>query len=143
MNLRVVASLLGRGKQLERLSDGLTLLALAYGLAPLLGAPLQPLASLLCGVLLVLGVMHKYWAIRVAIDAELFTHLASSNHLAAETQALDRALFELKLKPQATDARAWPDRSQAALNLLRRQAACLGLQLSLALATLLTLPLKG
>jgi len=57
MNLRVVASLLGRGKQLERLSDGLTLLALAYGLAPLLGAPLQPLASLLCGVLLVLGVM--------------------------------------------------------------------------------------
>ena len=50
MNLRVVASLLGRGKQLERLSDGLTLLALAYGLAPLLGAPLQPLASLLCGV---------------------------------------------------------------------------------------------
>lgn len=142
MNLRVVASLLGRGKQLERLSDGLTLLALAYGLAPCC-APLQPLASLLCGVLLVLGVMHKYWAIRVAIDAELFTHLASSNHLAADTQALDRALFELKLKPQATDARAWPDRSQAALNLLRRQAVCLGLQLSLALATLLTLPLKG
>ena len=33
--------------------------------------------------------------------------------------------------------------SRAALALLRRQAVCLGLQLSLALATLLTLPLKG
>lgn len=143
MNLLVVASLLGRGKQLERLSDGLTLLALAYGLAPLLGTPLQPLASLLWGVLLGLGVLHKYWAIRVAVDAELFAYLASSADLATDTQALDRALFELNLKPQATDCRAWPARSQAALALLRRQAVCLGLQLSLALATLLTLPLKG
>ncbi|WEK31788.1 MAG: hypothetical protein P0Y58_06225 [Candidatus Pseudomonas phytovorans] len=143
MNLRVVASLLGRGKQLERMSDGLTLLALAYGLAPLLGAPLQPRASLLCGVLVALGLLHKYWAIRVAIDAELFTHLAISNDLASDTQALDRALFKLKLKPQAKDARTWPERSQAALSLLRRQAVCLGLQLSLALATLLILPLKG
>ena len=143
MNLRVAASLLGRGKQLERLSDGLTLLAMAYGLAPLLNAPLHPLASLLCSVLLVLGVLHKYWAIRVAIDAELFAHLANSADLPADTQALDRALFELKLKPQATDGRAWPARSRAALGLLRRQAVCLGLQLSLALATLLTLPFKG
>ncbi|AVH36916.1 hypothetical protein AL532_11570 [Pseudomonas monteilii] len=143
MNLRVVASLLGRGKQLERLSDGLTLLALAYGLTPLLGLPLAPLASVLCSVLLALGMLHKYWAIRVAIDAELFAHLANSEDLAADTQALDHALFELKLKPQATDGRTWPARSQAALGLLRRQAVCLGLQLSLALATLLTLPLKG
>ncbi|MNW05783.1 hypothetical protein D3C71_2020870 [compost metagenome] len=79
----------------------------------------------------------------MAVDAELFAHLAASHDLAADTQALDRALFELKLKPQAADSRAWPARSQAALALLRRQAVCLGLQLSLALATLLTLPLKG
>jgi hypothetical protein len=143
MNLLVVASLLSRGKQLERLSDALTLLALAYGLAPLLGGTLHPLASLLCIVLLALGVLHKYWAIRVAVDAELFSHLANSNDLSADTQALDRALFELKLKPQAADARTWPARSQAALALLRRQALCLGLQLSLALATLLALPFKG
>ena len=136
MNLRVVASLLGRGKHLEHLSDGLTLLALAYGLAPLLGLPLAPLASVLCSVLLALGVLHKYWA-------ELVSHLSNSVDRAADTQALDHALFELKLKPQATDGRAWPARSQAALGLLRRQAVCLGLQLSLALATLLTLPLKG
>lgn len=39
MNLYLTASLLGRGRQLERLSDGVTLLALAYGLAPLLTLP--------------------------------------------------------------------------------------------------------
>lgn len=143
MNLLVVACLLGRGKQLERLSDGLTLLALAYGLAPLLNARLPALASLLCSVLLVLGVLHKYWAIRVAIDADLFAHLVKSSDLPADTQALDRALFELKLKPHGADSRDWPARSQAALALLRRQGICLGLQLALALATLLTLPLKG
>ena len=104
---------------------------------------MQPRASLLCIALLVLGVLHKYWAIRVALDAELFARLAASRDLAADTQALDHALFELKLKPQAADTRAWPARSRAALALLRRQAVCLGLQLSLALATLLTLPLKG
>lgn len=143
MNLQVVASLLGRGAQLERLSDGITLLALAYGLAPLLGAPLHPLASGLCVVLLVLGLLHKYWAIRVALDAELFAKLSASTDLPADTQAMDRALFDLRLKAQADDARGWPTRSQAALALLRRQAVCLALQLLLTLTTLLTLPFTG
>ena len=138
MSLHLIASLLARGRQLEHLSDGITLLALGYGLAPLLGAQLPALASLLCAVLL-----HKYWAIRVALDAELFARLASSPDLPADTQALDRALFDLNLKPHATDSRDWPARSHAALALLRRQAACLGLQLSLTLATLLTLPITG
>jgi len=143
MNLHLVASLLGRGAQLERLSDGITLLALAYGLAPLLGMPLQPLASVLCVVLLVLGLLHKYWAIRVALDAELFAKLSASTDLPTDTQALDRALIDLRLKPQAVDARDWPSRCQAALALFRRQAACLALQLILTLTTLLTLPFTG
>ena len=143
MNLQLTASLLARGRQLERLSDGITLLALGVGLAPLLGAALPPLGSLLCALLLALGVLHKYWAIRVALDAELFAHLAQSQDLAADTQALDRALFDHGLKPQPTDARTWPVRSRAALGLLRRQALCLGLQLTVALATLLILSIKG
>ncbi|MDZ3995415.1 hypothetical protein [Pseudomonas sp. Teo4] len=143
MKMMVVASLLGRGAQLERLSDGISLLALAYGLAPLLGASLQPLASLLCAVLLALGVLHKYWAMRVALDADLFSRLDSSSDLSADTQALDQALFDLRLKAGAQDTRDWPARSKAALALLRRQALCLGLQVLLTLATLLTMPLIG
>lgn len=143
MNLHVVASLLGRGRQLERWSDGLSLLALAYGLAPLLGAQLATAATAFCVLLLGLGVLHKYWAVRVALDAELFRTLGASKDLQADTQRLDRALFELNLKPSASDGRDWPARSQAALALLRRQALCLAVQLALVLITLVTLPFIG
>ena len=139
MNLHVVASLLARGRQLERLSDGITLLALACSLAPLLDLPLSTPARVLCTALLVIGLAHKYWAVRVALDAELFAHLGASSDLPADTQALDRALFDLRLKPTASDTRDWPARSQAALALLRRQALCLAVQVVLAL----TLPFTG
>lgn len=143
MNLYLIASLLRRGAQLERWADGISLLALAYGLAPLLGATLHPLAMLSCIVLLGLGLLHKYWAIRVALDADLFARLAASPDLPAETRALDQALAELRLKPTTSDSRDWPARSRGALALLRRQAVCLGLQVLLALATLLTLLSTG
>ncbi|QVM92068.1 hypothetical protein JYG34_03285 [Pseudomonas entomophila] len=139
MNLFVVASLLARGRQLERLSDGITLLALAYSLVPLLGMPLPALSSVLCAALLVIGLAHKYWAIRVALDADLFARLGASTDLPADTQALDHALFDLHLKPTASDTRDWPARSQGALALLRRQALCLAVQVVLALA----LPFTG
>ncbi|MFK3682989.1 MULTISPECIES: hypothetical protein [Pseudomonas] len=143
MNLHLVATLLARGQQLERVSDGISLLALAYALAPLLGLALPALASALCILLVCLGLLHKYWAIRVALDAELFAHLANSTDLTTATQQLDRALFDLNLKANASDPRDWPSRSQAALALLRRQALCLGLQVALVLTTLLTLPFIG
>lgn len=139
MKLSVIACLLARGRQLERLSDGITLLALACSVAPLFGAALTPLTKALCITLLLLGLAHKYWAVRVALDAELFARLAASSDLPADTQALDRALFDLRLKPSASDSRDWPARSQAALSLLRRQGLCLLLQVLLALA----LPFTG
>lgn len=139
MNLRLVASLLGRGRQLERLSDGISLLALACSLAPLFGLSLAWPPRLLCLLLVLLGLLHKYWALRVALDAELFNALAASRDLAADTQALDRALHDLRLKPEPSDKRDWPARSQGALALLRRQALCLGMQLLL----ILTLPFTG
>lgn len=139
MNLHVVASLLARGRQLERLSDGISLLAIASSLAPLFGVALPAPAQALCVVLVVIGLAHKYWAIRVALDAELFTLLAASSNLPADTQALDLALHELHLKPSASDSRDWPARSQAALALLRRQALCLAVQVLL----VLTLPFTG
>ncbi|WP_194790028.1 hypothetical protein [Pseudomonas sp. UFMG81] len=139
MNLLVIACLLARGRQLERLSDGITLLALACSLAPLFGVALAALAHALCLMLIIIGLAHKYWGVRVALDAELFARLAASSDLAADTQALDRALFALHLKPTASDHRDWPARSQAALTLLRRQALCLAVQVLLAL----TLPFTG
>ncbi|MHC6227540.1 hypothetical protein ACYU03_22680 [Pseudomonas sp. X10] len=141
MQLQLVANLLKRGRQLERLSDGISLLALAYGLAPLAGASPHLLASVLCALLLAVGLAQKYWAVRVALDAGLFAALASDGGpLPARTQALDQTLSVLGLKPSGADNRDWPTRSRAALRLLRNQALGLGLQVLLALAALLTLP---
>ncbi|WP_394560053.1 hypothetical protein [Aquipseudomonas alcaligenes] len=141
MQLALVAALLRRGRGLDLLSSALTLLALAYGLAPLLGAPPSAASSLLCGLLVMLGLAQKYWAIRVALDAELFTRLAAdAAHLAEHTSDLDQALHSLGLQPASTQSRDWQQRSRGALRLLRLQAAWLVAQLLLALSIILATP---
>lgn len=140
-HLALTAHLLARGRQIERLADGISLLALAYGLAPLLTSASQPGSGLLCAVLLALGLTQKYFAVRVALDAELIGSLASdAGRLNSRTRALDQALHELGLKPAATAQRGWPSRCLGALRLLRAQALCLGLQVIVALLALLSLP---
>jgi hypothetical protein len=140
MHLVLVAGLLRRGRGLDLFSNALTLLALAYGLAPLLGAPQSAASGILCALLVMLGLAQKYWAIRVALDAELFAHLASDfSRLAIHTSELDQALQSLG--PQATSQpRDWQQRSRGALRLLRLQSAWLVAQLLLALAILLATP---
>ena len=141
MQLFTLASLLRRGKALDGLSSAVTLLGLAIGLAPLLGAPAQPLSALFCALLLLLGLVEKYWALRVALDAELFQHLADdAEHLALRTLDLDQALTRLGLQPANLVARSWDERSRGALRLLRLQALSLLAQLLLAVAIMLGLP---
>ena len=96
MQLFTVASLLRRGRALDQLSNALSLVALLIGLAPLLGITAQPLTALFCALLLVLGLGQKYWALRVALDAELFQQLASRvDQLATHTAELDQTLTDL------------------------------------------------
>ncbi|WP_043311954.1 hypothetical protein [Pseudomonas sp. ML96] len=141
MQLALVAALLRRGRGLDLLSNALTLLALAYGLAPLLGAPHSAASSLLCGLLVMLGLAQKYWAIRVALDAELFARLAADTaHLAEHTSDLDQALHSLGLQPASTQPRDWQERCRGAVRLLRLQAAWLVAQLLLALSIILATP---
>jgi len=139
--LALTAHLLQRGRQIERLSDGISLIALAVGLAPLFIATRHPaLASALCALLLVLGLAQKYHALRVALDAELIGALANdAGRLSSRTRALDQSLHELGLQGAGHD-RDWLARCRGALRLLRGQAICLGLQVALALFGLLLLP---
>lgn len=139
--LALTAHLLQRGRQIERLSDGISLLALAFGLAPLLVAARHPqLAAWLCALLLLLGLAQKYYAMRVALDAQLFASLSNdAGRLGSRTRALDQSLHELGLKPAGRD-RDWPARCRGALGLLRKQAVCFALQGLLALLGLLCLP---
>lgn len=139
--LALTAQLLARGRQIERLSDGISLLALGFGLAPLLTAVRHPvLASSLCALLLVFGLAQKYHALRVALDAELIASLAGdAGRLGSRTRALDQALYELGLK-RGGHERDWLARCRGALRLLRWQGICFAVQVSLALSGLLILP---
>lgn len=141
MHLQLLASLLRRGRALDGLSSGLTLLALLLGLAPLLGAAAAPLNAVLCASLLGLGLIEKYWALRVALDAELLQHLATAPELLPRrTAELDQALVQLGLQPAGMAERPWDQRSRGALRLLRLQVLCLLAQLLLAGLIILGLP---
>lgn len=139
--LALTARLLERGRQIERLSDGISLLALGFGLAPLLVVARHPaFIGMLCAALLILGLAQKYHALRVALDAELIGALANdAGRLSSRTRALDQALHELGLK-RASQERDWLARCRGALRLLRWQGICFALQVFLALFAVLLLP---
>lgn len=141
MSLLLTAGLLRRGRQLDQLSTGLTLLGLAGGLLPLLIGRGNLLMALPCVLLILLGVVQKYWAIRVALDAELFTTLAADPTLRqARIAELDAALVELHLQPATQATRPWDARIRGAWRLLRLQALWLAAQLFLALIMILVVP---
>ncbi|AEB56066.1 hypothetical protein [Ectopseudomonas mendocina] len=130
-DLLLVAALLRRGRSLDHFSSALSLVAVAFGLAPWLGAPPSLMLALLCAALLVAGLAEKYWALRVALDAELFQRLAEfGDQLDSQTHALDQALQNLGLQNAQQADRSWSLRAQGALGLLRKQALCLLLQVT-------------
>lgn len=139
MQLQLVAGLLRRGKSLDRLSSALTLLALVIGLGPLLGFMALSTGAAVCIALLLCGLIQKYYALRVALDAELFATLAAApEQLERRTTELDQALPGLGRK--AEPGRSWEQRSQGALRLLRLQGLWLALQLLVALAAIVLMP---
>lgn len=128
-DLLLVAALLRRGRSLDHLSSALSLVAVVFGLAPWLGVQASLGLALICTSLLIAGLAEKYWALRVALDAELFQRLAEAGEqLEQQTHALDQALQNLCLHNAPQNERAWSHRCQGALGLLRKQALCLLLQ---------------
>lgn len=149
MQLTLMISTLRRGVALDKASSLLTVLGLGLTLAPLFGWPhYEPhyeshyeshygwlaLSGLL---LLLLGIGEKYWALRVALDVDLFSALAKSQDIEQGLGELDSALQQLGLAPRSSLQQLAPrsllSRSQGALRLLRNQAWCLGGQVILLL----------
>ena len=137
MELQVVASLLRRGRALDQLSTGLTLLGVLFGLLQLLLISPVALGLLLSVWLIVVGLLQKYWALRVAFDADLFALLARDTERTAD---LDQALQSLGLQSAKRAGRPWAERRRGALKLLRKQAWLLGAQALLTLAVILASP---
>lgn len=134
MELQLVAMLLRQGRSLDQLSSGLSLLALGLGLAIALLSMPSPCTATVAASIVLLGLVQKYWALRVAFDAELFALLAAdASRLDQRTQALDQALANLDLQPANNAARPWFERGRGALRLLRIQSLVLAAQVLLAL----------
>ncbi|WP_213937716.1 hypothetical protein [Pseudomonas sp. dw_612] len=141
MELQVVASLLRRGRALDQLSTGLTLLGVVFGLLQLLLITPAALGLLLSGWLIVLGLWQKYWAFRVAFDADLFALVAQdADAVPHRTVDLDQALQSLGLQPADRAGRPWAERQRGALKLLRKQAVLLAAQVLPTLAVILASP---
>lgn len=139
MTLFSVAALLRRGRGLDHLATTLTVLAVAAVVAQAWLAPPNPWLLAWSAALLVLGLLEKYWALRVAFDAELFQRLADDPQaLAEKTRDLDQALVSLGLLAPTRTARPWPERTRGALALLRRQALAVGAQALLTLGLLVS-----
>lgn len=137
MQLQVVASLLRRGRSLDQLSTGLTLLGVMFGLAQLLMISISTLCLLLSLWMILLGLLQKYWALRVAFDADLFALLARDPQ---RTPELDQALQSLGLQSAKRIGRPWAERQRGALKLLRKQAYLLAAQVVLTVAVILASP---
>ncbi|QJI43255.1 hypothetical protein HKK52_20645 [Pseudomonas sp. ADAK2] len=141
MELQVVASLLRRGRSLDQLSTVLTVLGVLFGLLQLLLITPVTFGLLLSAWLIVTGLWQKYWAFRVAFDADLFTLMArDADALPDRTQALDHALQSLGLQPANRAGRPWAERQRGALSLLRKQAVLLAVQVLPTLAVILASP---
>lgn len=132
----VCASLLRQGRTLERASRLLGMAGLLAGGAQALSGPPHVPFGLLCLGVFLLWLAQLYWALRVALDAELFALLACHD---TPLPALDAALRDLRLKPSGRDDRPLAARGQGALRLLRRQALLLAAQGMLGGAALLVL----
>lgn len=141
MQLHIVASLLRRGKALDNLSTGLTLLCIGFGLVQLLITVPNALLLVVVVIGVLLGILEKYYAIRVGFDADLFHMVASDPQwLSDRTAALDDALAQLGLAPVDKAARSWASRSQGALKLLRQQLLFLAVQLLVLLSAIVIFP---
>ena len=141
MHLQVTASLLRRGGSLDRLSTGITLLGALLGLSQYFMTSLEYWGLVCSASLVLLGVLQKYWALRVAFDADLFQHLAAgARDLPERTRALDHALTALGLQPADRSGRPWNERISGALKLLRRQALLVAAQVLLTLVFIVAGP---
>ncbi len=136
----LAAASLGHARSLDRLSQGLLLLALAALLVPSLGATA---CGLLLASLIPAGI-QAYHAFRCGLDARLFAHWArhwptAGSQPDADLHAFDQALAAcFGMRPGAPTPRPLDDRARGALRLLRRQALALACQGALVLAALVT-----
>ena len=119
IDLVAFCSFLSLSKQIDIFSMLLSLLVVFVALLSSSAIPL----TIICLMIFILGLISKYYAIRIEFDRKLFKHLTNHvDHLHDELLAMDRALANLKLiKPSQFTSRTIADRQKGVLSLLKKQ----------------------
>ena len=127
----VAAALLDQGRTVDRLSCGLTAVAIAViAILPALTPRLQWTYIGFTVAAVLAGLAQAYFAIRVGFDAALFRRLANTGDVAA----IDAALVQLDLLPAGKRGRPAEARVAGARSLFRLQILALAVQVLCVLA---------
>lgn len=116
---------------LGTLSLGLSLLAVVVGVA--WSAP-SDMAASLWWVVLLCGLVERYFAFRLTLDERLFHQLGHGS--IPSLQVLDTSLIQLGLRKSTLSERPWRDRLRGTRSLLRQHVFLVLLQTAAALASL-------
>lgn len=82
-----------------------------------------------CLIIFILGLMSKYYAIRIDFDRKLFEYLSEHvDHLPEELLAMDIALANLQLIKPHQSSRTLSERQKGILSLFKRQVVLFLLQ---------------
>lgn len=138
LELRTMEAVLRQGAPLDRLS--LVLLATALLLVAWYAGMGAVLAAALCGGSALAGLLQRYWAARVGLDADLLEAVLAEADPARAGADLDAALQRLGLLRTLPPPRDWLARWQGMRRLLRRQSTALAVQLLALLLALCTGP---
>lgn len=136
-SLVTFCSLLAISKQIDSFSQLLTVLAIGIGIIVSWCLSSLPLVILSCLVFIV-GVLGKYFALRLCFDKNLFDYLVNHiEHLPKNLVELDEALVKLNLiKSDSVPSRSINDRQYGTLKLLQKQVIILIIQVLLLILTL-------
>lgn len=132
-------SLLGLSKKLDNFSQLLTILVIGIGMIASWWFH-AVLLSIFCAVIFIIGVIAKYYALRLSLDKTLFDYLSQNPEQLSEILLeLDEALVSFNLiKPNSQSPRTFVDRQHGTIQLLKKQLIMLIIQLLLLIVTLLT-----
>ena len=90
------------------------------------------LLTICCLIIFILGLMSKYYAIRIDFDKKLFEYLSEHvDHLSEELLAMDKALANLQLIKPHQSSRTITERKKGILSLFKKQIVLFSLQICL------------
>ncbi|WP_279084658.1 hypothetical protein [Gilliamella apis] len=125
LDLVTFCCFLSLSKQIDLFSMLLSLLVVFVALLSSWAIPL----TIICLMIFILGLMSKYYAIRIDFDRKLFVYLSEHvDHLPEELLAMDKALANLQLIKPHQSSRTVTERQKGILSLFKRQVVLFLLQ---------------